>query len=130
LAGDNHGGLAVAAVVGNIERAGQAGGGPAGKGTIRIRHYTSNKGINGIEESGTILASDQNKVFAELARGKPLAARDVEARYGLKQGRGRNFVETDVSSDRVQRVYNPLTKSYELQIVGDVSLKDATFHRR
>jgi RHS repeat-associated protein len=97
---------------------------------MRIRHYTSNKGLNGIRDSGVIRASDQNKVFAEAARGKPLSPRDAEQAYGLKQGRGRNYIETDVSADRVQRVYNPLTRSYELQVVGDVHLQNATFHRR
>jgi hypothetical protein len=102
----------------------------AERAVTRIRHYTSNKGISGIEEGGTIRASDQNKVFAEAARGRPLSPRDAEAAYGLKQGRGRNFVETDVPIDRVSRVYNPLTKAHELQVVGDVPLQNATFHRR
>lgn len=106
------------------------GGKLAAMETVRIRHYTSNKGVAGIEESGVLKASDQNTVFAELARGKPLAARDAEAAYGLKQGRGRNYVETNAPANQVNRVYNPLTRSYELQIKGDLPLDMATFHRR
>jgi hypothetical protein len=103
---------------------------PVPKETVRIRHYTGSKGLKGIKDSGAIKASSENKVFAELARGKPLSPRDAEATYGLHEGRGRNYVETDVPPDRVKRVYNPYSKSYELQVVGDVPLQNPTFHKR
>ena len=35
---------------------------------IRLHHYTSNKGLQGIEESMTIKAGDQNAVFAVKAK--------------------------------------------------------------
>lgn len=97
--------------------------------TIRIRHYTNTKGQDGIQADQVIRASDQNKVFAELARGKPLSPRDAEARYGLRRGRGNKIVETDVPASRVKRVYNPSTKVEELQIEGDVPLRNPSYPR-
>jgi hypothetical protein len=97
--------------------------------TIRVRHYTNSKGARSIREEGVIRASDQNKVFAERARGKPLSARDAERRYRIGRGRGNHIVETDVPADRVNRVYNPKTKTDELQIEGDVPLVNPSFPR-
>jgi hypothetical protein len=45
-------------------------------------------------------------------------------------GHGQNYVETDVAANRVQRVYNPRTRSHELQITGDVSVQNAQFVKR
>jgi len=103
----------------------------AGGETVRIRHYTNTKGLEGIEKEGVIKASDKNRVFAESANKRPLPPRDAERKYGIKRGRGQNYVETSVPGNRVKRVKNPVTKSKELQIEGDVYLSvDATFHRR
>jgi hypothetical protein len=96
---------------------------------IRIRHYTNAKGLREITGSNVIKASDQNKVFAERASGKPLSPRDAEDKYGLKRGRGRHVIETDVPRERVNRVKNPRTKVYELQIDGDVPLDNASIVR-
>ena len=98
--------------------------------TIRIRHYTNRRGSRGIENDQIIRASDQNRVFAEPARGKPLSPRDAEAKYGIKPGRGRDIVETDVPANLVQRVKNPITKVDELQIIGDVPLLNSRIIRR
>ena len=98
--------------------------------TTRIRHYTSRNGGKGIEGDGVIKASDQNTVFAERAKGKPLSPRDAETRYGLNRGHGRDIVETDVPSSRVKSVKNPKTKVKELQIEGDVPLDNATITQR
>ena len=46
---------------------------PWGLDVIRLRHYTSNKGLAGIKESMKIFAGDQNAVFAVRAKGKPLS---------------------------------------------------------
>ena len=35
----------------------------------------------------------------KLAKNKPLSSREVEDFYQLKKGRGRNYVEFDVTSD-------------------------------
>ena len=102
----------------------------AAKAKTRIRHYTNKQGIDGIEGSGVIHASDQNRVFAESARRRALSARNAEDKYGLKRGRGRNFVETDVASDRVKRRANPLTGADELTVEGDVVLSNPTIVRR
>jgi Glu-tRNA(Gln) amidotransferase subunit E-like FAD-binding protein len=69
-------------------------------------------------------------VFAERARGNPLSPRDAEAKYGIRPGRGRHYVETDVPASRVKEVWNPDTKSYELQIEGDVAISNPSFFRR
>jgi len=98
--------------------------------TTRIRHYTNSKGIEGIEESGVIRAADKNTVYAESAPGRPLSPSDAEDTYGLKPGRGRNYVETDVPTERVERRFNPATKTDELRIKGDVELSNPTFERR
>jgi hypothetical protein len=133
--------MQAAGLLGQVSGAMQAGatvaigtlGGVASKGagqTTRIRHYTSNSGLGGIQGSGVIKASDQKKVFAESARGAPFSARDAEKAYGLRQGRGRNYVETDIPTSQVNSVYNPLTRSHELQLRGDVPLVNPTFHKR
>lgn len=102
-----------------------------GEEATRIRHYTNRKGLEGIEQDHVIRASDQNKVFAESANKKVLSPRDAERTYGLKPGRGRDYVETTVPSSRVSKVKNPITKVEELQMKGNVTLSsDANFHRR
>jgi hypothetical protein len=106
------------------------GGGGVESETTRIRHYTSRSGSNGIERDQVIKAGDQNKVFAEPAKGKPLSRADAEKKYGIKKGHGRDIVETDVDASRVKRVPNPKTKSPELQIEGDVDLQNAEITRR
>ena len=100
------------------------------EGTTRIRHYTNRRGSRGIEEDGVIRAGDQNRVFAEPARGRPLSPRDAEERYGIGRGRGRDIVETDVPTSRIDRVRNPVTGVDELQIRGDVPLNNSTITRR
>jgi RHS repeat-associated protein len=103
----------------------------AGGESVRIRHYTNRKGLEGIEKDRVIKAGDKNMVFAEPANKKPLPPRVVEKKYGVDRGRGRDYVETSVPKDRVKRVKNPDTKHEELRIKGDVCLScDATFHRR
>jgi hypothetical protein len=110
--------------------AGATGYAARGGRTVRLRHYTNTKGIEGIEGSGTLRARDQGRVFFDTTSGKPLSPRDAEAKFGLKPGRGRHIVETDVAADRVTRVWNKVLKVYEYQIVGDVPLSNPTFIRR
>lgn len=98
--------------------------------TIRVRHYTNSKGLKGIEESKVIKATDQNRVFAETAGRKPLGQIQAEARYGLKPGRGRNYVETDVPKSQVSQRYNPSTGANELVVKGNLPLLNPTFTRR
>ena len=54
----------------------------------------------------------------------------MEKRYGIDPGRGRDYVETDVAADRVNRVKNPRTGNDELQIEGDVPLINPQVTRR
>jgi hypothetical protein len=72
--------------------------------TTRIRHYTNTRGFDGIQQGGVIRAYDQGRVFAEFIGSRPLAARDAEATYGLRRGRGRHYVETDVDAGRIKRL--------------------------
>jgi RHS repeat-associated protein len=110
--------------------------GPKGKPCpqkIRIRHYTNTtntKGLSGIQASSIIRASDQDRVFAESARRKPLSPREAESTYGLKRGRGQNYVETDVPANQVSKRYNPKTQADELVIKGDVTLDNPSFEKR
>ncbi len=69
-----------------------------------------------------IRACDQGAVFCESARRNPLSPRDAEAKYGLRRGRGRDYVETDVPSSWIIRRTNPLTRAEEWLIRGDVPL--------
>jgi hypothetical protein len=98
---------------------------------IRVRHFTDNKGIKGIREESVIRASDQNSVFTERARGKPGSARDVEARLGIKQNKGNNFVEFDALPSEFEIIKNPSTGATERVFKGNVSLegRNATFHK-
>ena len=66
-----------------------------GKRKYRMWHFTNTRGIQGIQTLNLITASDQNKVFAVLAKGKPLSPRDFETTYGVKRGRGNHYVEFD-----------------------------------
>src|SRR5258708_271322 len=45
--------------------------------SVRIRHYTNRRGINGIEDEGIIRARDQNQVSGESASGRPLSPVDA-----------------------------------------------------
>jgi len=94
--------------------------------TTRVRHYTGNKGIDGIEKSGSIKAYDQNKVFAESANKKVLSASDASKRYLIGKNSARNYVEFDVPSSRVKEVTNRLSGKPELTIHGDVELGPAS----
>ncbi len=100
------------------------------EGMTRIRHYTNRKGSNGIERDGVIKASDQNKVFAESTNKPPLSRADAEDKYQIGKGRGRDYVETDVPTSRVERTKNSRTGKDELTIEGDVPLQNANITRR
>nr|WP_308936333.1 HYD1 signature containing ADP-ribosyltransferase family protein [Pseudomonas proteolytica] len=96
---------------------------PLGLDTVRLRHYTSNQGIKGIQNDGIIRAYDQNKVFTEKAKGKPLSAADAAEKYGIAKKDARNYVEFDMDTSKVTKVSNPLTQATEYVIDGDIDLK-------
>jgi hypothetical protein len=73
---------------------------------------------------------DQGRVFAEPASNRVLSRADAEAKYGLKQGRGRDYVETDVDASCVEYRYNPLTGANEITVKGEVPLSNPTIVRR
>ncbi len=89
----------------------------------RVRHFSNSKGIAGIRKSNAILASDQNKVFTVKASGAAASARDTEKALGIKQGRGRNYVEFDASTDEFEVVKNPTTGATERVFKGNVDLE-------
>ncbi|MEM7356087.1 MAG: HYD1 signature containing ADP-ribosyltransferase family protein [Acidobacteriota bacterium] len=100
-----------------------AGSGPGTAATIRVRHFTSVSGKNAIDKDRVIRASDQDRVFTVRARGKAGAPRDVEAKLGIKRGRGNAFVEFDILVDEIEVVNNPITGAREFVLKGDVSLE-------
>jgi hypothetical protein len=55
---------------------------------------------------------------------------EAETKYGLKPGRGRNYIETDVAKSQVGQRFNPKTKTIELVVKGDVKLHNPTFVKR
>ena len=71
---------------------------------------------------GRIIARDQHKVFVERADRLPLSARQAEAQYLLKRGKGNAYIEFDALPDEVLEQTNSLTGSAELFLRGDVDL--------
>lgn len=102
----------------------------ASDGVKRVRHYTNRAGSSGIEESGVIRARDNNRVYVESANSKPLSRVEAEAKYQLKRGRGRDYVETDVPESSIEIVKNPRYGTPELAVKGDVPLNNATITQR
>ncbi|MEU4626868.1 polymorphic toxin-type HINT domain-containing protein [Actinoplanes sp. NPDC023801] len=88
--------------------------------TVRMRHYTNSRGASGIQESGVIKASDQNKVFMVPARGKPMSPTDAENTLGIGRGRGRKVLEFDAAADRVSSRHNPTMGITEWVATGDL----------
>ena len=91
-----------------------------------FRHYTNRRGSRGILEKNTIHANKQGKVFAEkiTRRNKnPLSKADAEDKYGLGQGRGRDYVEFNLPDGQEAVMQkNPITEATEWVIRGDVPL--------
>ena len=96
----------------------------------RVRHYTNSKGLNGIRQSGVIYARDNNRVYLEPAKRKPMSIADAEEFYELKEGRGRNYVEFDVDSSELEWVENPRYHRLELTVKGDVTIENPKFFKR
>jgi hypothetical protein len=74
--------------------------------------------------------SDQGRVFAESANSRPISRADAESTYGLKPGRGRDYVETDVDVACIEYRYNAKTRANEITVKGDIPLRNATIIRR
>lgn len=100
---------------------------PWGWTCVRVRHYTNKKGLEGIKESGVIIAQDKDRVYVELAKNKPLNAVEAQDKYSIKRGKGRHYVETDAPEERLQWVTNPKYHLDELTVKGDLVLKNPTF---
>jgi RHS repeat-associated protein len=98
--------------------------------TTRVRHYTNRKGSKGIEESGTINAHDNNRVYVEQAKNKPLNQKEAENTYQIGQGRGRDYIEFDVPTSQLEWIKNPRYGKLELTIKGHIPLKNSKFVRR
>ena len=93
---------------------------------IRIRHYTSNRGLQGIEESMTIKAGDQNAVFAVKAKEKPLSMADAAKKYKISTpNHTRNYIDFDIDDSRIEFRKNDLGVE-EYKIKGDVELDPKT----
>ena len=90
--------------------------------TIRLRPYTRTSTKERILTEGQIIARDQNKVFVELADRPPLSARQAEAKYLLKRGKGNAYIEFDALPDEVHEQTNHLTGAAEFFLRGDVDL--------
>jgi ADP-ribosyltransferase of polymorphic toxin system len=96
--------------------------GEAERATIRLRHHTRTSSKERILAEGRIIARDQNKVFVERADRPPLSARQAEAKYLLKRGRGNAYIEFDAMSDEVYEQTNHLTGAAEFFLRGTVDL--------
>ena len=96
----------------------------------RVRHYTNRKGSNAIEESGVIKAHDNNRVYVEPVKNKPLRSVEAESKYQIGRGRGRDYIETDVPMDTLEWVRNPRYHVDELTVKGDIYLDNYKIIRR
>ena len=96
---------------------------------IRVRHYTNQGSLKKIQESETVLASDQDRVFSVRAKGKPMSPRDAEKKLGIKEGKGNAYVEFDARPSEFE-VINRGNGVREYVFKGHVDLKsrNATFH--
>jgi RHS repeat-associated protein len=92
---------------------------------IRLRHYTSNKGLQGIKEKMIIEAGDQNAVFAVRAKGKPLSMADAAEKFKVKENHTRNYIDFDIDDSRVEFRKNNLGVE-EYKIKGDIVLDPKT----
>ena len=93
---------------------------------IRLRHYTSNKGLQGIEESMTIKAGDQNAVFAVKAKEKPLSMADAAKKYKISTpNHMRNYIDFDIDDSHIEFRKNDLGVE-EYKIKRDVELDPKT----
>ena len=90
--------------------------------TIWLRHYTQTSSKERILTEGKIIARDQNKVFVERADRPPLSARQAEAQYLLKRGKGNAYIEFDALPNEVHEQTNHLTGAAEFFLRGDVDL--------
>ena len=99
-------------------------------GETRVRHYTNSKGLKGIQESGVIYAQDNNRVYLELAKKKPLSSIEAEVVYQLKPGKGKNYVEFDIDNSVLKWIENPRYHKMELTVKGDIKIKNAKFYKR
>jgi len=97
---------------------------PFGLDTIRLRHYTSNKGFEGIKESMKIIPGDQNAVFAVKAKGKPLSMADAAEKFKVKEHHTRNYIDFDIDDSLVEFRKNNLGVE-EYKIKGGVDLTDS-----
>jgi hypothetical protein len=94
----------------------------AERATTRLRHYTRTSSKERILTEGRIIARDQHKVFVERADRPPLSARQAEAKYLLKRGKGNACIEFDALPGEVSEQTNALTGAAEFFLRGDVDL--------
>lgn len=93
---------------------------------VKLRHYTSNEGLKGIEADMKLKAYDQNKVFTDRAKGKPLSAADASEKFGIAKKDARNYVEFEVPESRITIEKNGTTGATERTIKGDIELNPKT----
>ena len=93
-------------------------------GITRVRHYTNRKESNAIKQDGVIRAKDNGRVYVEPANKKPLSQIKAEDKYGIKPGKGRDYIETDVLSSRLEWKTNPAYHTKELTVKGDITLSE------
>ncbi|MGH8420646.1 MAG: RHS repeat-associated core domain-containing protein, partial [Pseudomonas sp.] len=103
---------------------------PWGWACVRVRHYTSRKGLKGIEESGYIKANDNNNVYLEPANKKPMSETAVREKYQIAKNKGRDYVETDAPEELLKWVDNPRYHRLELTVKGDLQLNNPEFIKR
>ena len=103
---------------------GSAGGGTWVHNTCRVRHFTNKSALSKIRQSLMLIASDKNKVFTVLKKGKPGSARDVEVELGITKGRGNAYVEFDAKDGEYAIVNNPTTGATEHVFDGSVDLSE------
>lgn len=69
-------------------------------------------------------------MYVEPANKKPLSQIDAESKYQIESGKGRDYVEFDVETNRLEWVENPRYHTKELTIKGNVKVRNAKYTRR
>ncbi|NRT79274.1 hypothetical protein [Clostridium beijerinckii] len=87
---------------------------------LKTNHTYDLKGINGIEQDGSIIAKSNNRVYVEPANKKTLSQVEAETKYQLGRGKGRDYIEFDVHNSQLEWVDNPRYGTPELTIKGGI----------
>ena len=90
---------------------------------VRLRHYTSRTGSDGVLKDGVLRAGKYGKIHTESANRRLLPRKDAVERYGLRQNRGQDVIEFNPKEGQLwYSKKNPYLGVEEIIVEGDVPL--------